>query len=1050
MHVTSNGQGGASLLCTCPFASEALVCKHIWGVLLEADRQGVLERVLAPDGAGDHVGAHTGRPRHRGRSGRATLEPERGWRQRLRQLGERMAASPEESAGSYPAPWPANRRLAYVVDLAGTLYGNGLTVELCTERLKSDGSWDRPRQYSLGADRLASLPDPRDRQLVQMLVGANHERNLGQSVPISRSYTLPEASYDTTLRLMCETGRCRLRRDPLDEHPETLAWDDGEPWRFHLSVLASPHGSGYRVEGVLRRAGPTGEPPDDQPGDQTGTRTMDVTAPALVLRRGLLIADGLVARLDHGDAFSLLAEMRASGPLAVSEADLPDLLETLYSLPQLPPIELPDGVGVTQASVAPTPELTVRAAPASRWESPLLSLAVTFRYGDIEVSPDRQERAIFDRRGRSVTLRDMASERDAMARLRELGARQRRDRDTGTDRLTLSPRRLDAAVRALTADGWRVEAEGRLYRQPQGTRSSISSGVDWFELDAAVSYGTQEVHLPRLLAALRRGDHTVVLDDGSLGILPEEWLRRYAPLAGAARTNGDETLHYSHSQVALLDAMLESMPEVQPDERLARMREALRDAGDVEAASAPEGFRGTLRPYQREGLGWMHYLREIGMGGCLADDMGLGKTIQVLALLESRRAAQAGPSLVVVPRSLVFNWKQEAARFTPLLRVLDHTGPARNRRTLDDTGHDVVLATYGTLRRDVAMLREVEFDYVILDEAQAIKNPQTASARAARLLQARNRLAMSGTPMENRLEELWSLFEFLNPGMLGPSRLLGAAGAGTGAAEVEARRLLARALRPFILRRTKAQVARELPEKQEQTLFVEMGARQRKLYDELRDHYRASLLGQVDRVGMKRARIQILEALLRLRQAACHPGLLDPALSGEDGAKLEALLPMIAEVTAEGHKVLVFSQFTSFLALLRRRLDANGVSYEYLDGRTRDRQARVERFQGDPDCRLFLISLKAGGQGLNLTAADYVFLLDPWWNPAVEAQAVDRAHRIGQQRPVFATRLITRGTVEERVMELQQTKRELADAVITADNSVLGRMERDELELLLG
>ena len=1051
MHVTSNGQGGASLLCSCPFAKEALVCEHIWAALLEADAQGSLEQALplttpAPSRAGRGGRVRTVR------AARSVVEPERGWRQRLRQLGERMADAAADAADDERTPWPADRRLAYIVDLAATLRHNALVVELCTERQRRDGSWGPPKQYSLGADRLASLPDARDRQLVQMLVGANSDRRLGQSVAISRDYTLPEASYSTVLRLMCETGRCRLRRDPLDEQPTTLEWDDGEPWRFHLHVQSPPHGTGYRVEGILRRGARAGRPADDEPGE-----SMEIAAPALVLRHGLLIAEGKVARLDHGSSFTLLSEMRTSGPMAVPAADLPDLLETLYSLPHLPPVELPEGLGVVQSSIVPTPELMVGVLnePAGGASSHL-ALTVTFRYGDVEVAAERAERAIFDRRTRRVTLRDLPSEERAMARLHELGARRRHDRETGLDRLTLQARRLDRAVRALTAEGWRVEAEGRLYRPPGESRSAIRSGVDWFELDAAVSYGDQQVPLPRLLAALKRGERTVLLDDGSLGILPEEWLRRYAPLASAAVSNENDLLRYSRSQVALLDAMLETMPEVTADGGLTRLRASLHDALEVGPAPTPEGFKGTLRPYQREGLGWMHYLRQLEMGGCLADDMGLGKTIQVLALLESRRVANAGPSLLVVPRSLVFNWKQEAARFTPRLRVLDHTDPARDRRTLTEKGHHVVLATYGTLRRDVAALREVEFDYAILDEAQAIKNHHTASAKAARLLRAKHRLAMSGTPVENRLEELWSLFEFLNPGMLGPSRLFNAAGDGAGSADTEGGRLLARALRPFILRRTKAQVARDLPEKQEQTLYVQMKPRQRKLYDELREHYRASLLGVVDQVGMKRARIQILEALLRLRQAACHPALLDPhGTTGEDGvredgAKLEALLPMLRETTAEGHKVLVFSQFTSFLALLRSRLDAEGMGYEYLDGRTRDRQARVERFQEDPDRRLFLISLKAGGQGLNLTAADYVFLLDPWWNPAVEAQAIDRAHRIGQQRPVLATRLITQGTVEERVMELQRTKRELADAVITADNSVLARMEREDLELLLG
>jgi SNF2 family DNA or RNA helicase len=317
------------------------------------------------------------------------------------------------------------------------------------------------------------------------------------------------------------------------------------------------------------------------------------------------------------------------------------------------------------------------------------------------------------------------------------------------------------------------------------------------------------------------------------------------------------------------------------------------------------------------------------------------------------------------------------------------------------------------------------------------------------LLQGNYRLAMSGTPIENHLGELWSLFDFLNPGMLGSASIFKLTGTGARNPDEETRKLLSHALRPFILRRTKEQVAKDLPPKLEQTLFCELEPPQRKLYDELRDHYRNSLLGRIERDGIAKAKIQILEALLRLRQAACHPGLVDKSRTGDPSAKLDMLLPQLLEVIDEGHKVLVFSQFTSFLAILREQLDKEEVTYEYLDGRTRDRQSRVEKFQNDPDCKLFLISLKAGGLGLNLTAAEYVFLLDPWWNPAVEAQAIDRAHRIGQTNQVFAYRIIARDTVEEKVLELQNTKRDLADAIISADNSVIRSLGKEDLELLL-
>jgi SNF2 family DNA or RNA helicase len=578
---------------------------------------------------------------------------------------------------------------------------------------------------------------------------------------------------------------------------------------------------------------------------------------------------------------------------------------------------------------------------------------------------------------------------------------------------------------------------------------SVSSGIDWFELHGSLNFGDGlEVKLPQLLAALRRNQKIVALGDGSFGVLPEEWLQRYGFLASFGVTEEDH-LRFQRTQTGVLDALLAARSEITYDEAFARIRKEWQNFEGIKPVAEPRGFVGQLRDYQREGLGWFEFLQRFKFGGCLADDMGLGKTVQVLALLESRRK-DSRPSLVVVPRSLIFNWQQEAARFTPKLRVLSHTGSERIKGNAHFENYDLILTTYGTLRRDVVHFNEVEFDFVILDEAQAIKNAGTETAKAARLLKSRQRLALSGTPIENHLGELWSLFEFLNPGILGSSSVFQFSTNGTKKLDEESRAMLSRALRPFILRRTKQQVAKELPEKLEQTIYCEMDERQRRHYEELRDYYRRSLSEKVSLQGINKSKIQILEALLRLRQTACHPALINGAVDdAAPNAKLDVLLPRLSEVTEEGHKAIVFSQFTSFLAMVRQRLDQQGVAYEYLDGSTRNRGAAVERFQLDPDCKLFLISLKAGGQGLNLTAAEYVFLLDPWWNPAVEAQAIDRAHRIGQTNRVFAYRLITRDTVEEKVLELQSTKRELADAIINADNSVIRNLTGEDLRLLL-
>ncbi|HWA80644.1 MAG TPA: DEAD/DEAH box helicase, partial [Acetobacteraceae bacterium] len=740
----------------------------------------------------------------------------------------------------------------------------------------------------------------------------------------------------------------------------------------------------------------------------------------------------------------------------------------------------------------PRPRLVLRrpargaaGAFASKFDERVIA-TLLFDYDGGPIDALASSAGAYDAAGRKMILRDRRAEARALALLKALGFRMVSDPETGETHHELPPRLLPSVVPSLIREGWLVEAEGKLYRAATDFRVNVSSGIDWFDLSGSVQFGDQVVPLPRLLAAARKGEHLIKLADGTFGVLPEEWLAKYGVFvqsATAVKTDaGEEALRFSKAQAGMLDVLLESQPHASVDAPFAALRSQLRQFVGVMPLQAPPTFSGTLRPYQQEGLGWFSFLRQFSFGGCLADDMGLGKTIQVLALLASRnrKAGETRPSLVVAPRSLVFNWREEAGRFAPGLRILDHTGPGRVRSTERFADADIILTTYGTLRSDVAFLKDYRFDYAILDEAQAIKNAQTESAKAVRLLQADHRLALSGTPVQNHLGELWSLFEFLNPGMLGaaavfdtrfqPAKKADPAAEAPeearpeGAApdeespEESPRQLLARALRPFILRRTKEQVAQDLPPCTEQTIYCELDDAQRALYDELRDHYRQSLLGTPPGANGKTPgpatanKMQVLEALLRLRQAACHPGLIDKTRAGEPSAKLEMLLTQIEAIIDEGHKALVFSQFTSLLAIVRRRLDENPkgtVRYAYLDGKTRDRKSPVEQFQNDPDTKLFLISLKAGGLGLNLTGADYVFLLDPWWNPAVEAQAIDRAHRIGQTRHVFAYRLIARGTVEEKVLQLQQTKRDLADAILSEDNALLSNLTADDLQVLL-
>lgn len=609
----------------------------------------------------------------------------------------------------------------------------------------------------------------------------------------------------------------------------------------------------------------------------------------------------------------------------------------------------------------------------------------------------------------------------------------------------------------LTRQGVEVFGEdqikaARVNRNQPQIAFRVSSGIDWFDLEAVVRFGDLEASLKEVRRAIRRRQNYVRLADGAIGVIPAEWIERYRHLF-ALGEDTDTGMRLSRGHLTLLDYLLAESDSIQTDAEFERQRERLRSFERIQDQPLPRGFRGELRHYQRAAYNWLHFLDEYGFGGCLADDMGTGKTVCTLAFLQSleERDPDGPASLIVMPRSLLFNWEREAATFTPDLHVAIHHGATRFPEPEQFDNYDLVLTTYGTMRRDIELLRRYRFRYAILDESQAIKNPLAETAKAARLLNARRRLALTGTPVENSTLELWSQFAFLNPGLLGNLDYFREAFVTPieQNQDVETARFLRRMVYPFILRRTKDQVAPELPPRSERLLEVDMEPAQRRLYIRQRDYYRALLLGLIDNASIDNARMQVLEGLLRLRQICNHPRLVEPDFRGSSG-KFELLIETLETLAAEGHKALVFSQFVQMLALIREALDARRIPYAYLDGQTRRRQQEVDRFQSDETLRFFLISLKAGGVGLNLTAADYVIHVDPWWNPAVEMQATDRTHRIGQKKPVFVYKLVTRDSVEEKILHLQNRKRELVEQLITADAGMLKALTREDVEMLFG
>ena len=1021
--------------CSCPYFERDLEpCKHIWAVALTAEQKGYLRGREDASALDRFAGLREPFPRTPAAKPSQVKRPPPApsWKKQLEPLLSSLAAAESRLRFSTPA----EREFIYVIDVSATRSDDRLIIDVAQRERRANGAWGKLKTKKLGLDDIGDIPDPTDRRILAILFGSRRDLSYAYSPyyreSTSPNFALPAPLWDVALPLMCATGRCVLRSSLNSEDLPSVEWDDGAAWEFYLRVAPSDDGAHYKVTGGLRR----------------GDADMPLSKPSLLLAGGLVFGDGRVSRLNDHGAFGWISLLRARGALSIPKQESESFLADLLRFVHQPALELPEELRFEEVLAQPRANLVIRPGPHHPFRHPRLLGKLSFDYEDQKVAYGEHGN-VYRKEQRRLIRRDVGFETAARRRMTQLGFRSANNGDTGAE---LYADQLPKVVRTLTNEGWQVQAEGKLYRTADTLKMEVKSGVDWFELDGSAVFGEAKISLPLLLRAIKHGESMVKLDDGTLGILPEEWMKKYGLLAGLGSLE-EKHLRFSRPQAGLLDALLAGEPAVAVDAVFARVRQELSSFGGVVAADPPAQFAGELRGYQREGLGWLFFLQRFGFGGCLADDMGLGKTIQVLALLEARRQLRrsdgnnaARPSLVIVPRSLVFHWKKEAARFTPDLKILDHSGAAR-RKSGDHFGaYDLIITTYGTLARDALLLKEQRFDYCILDEAQAIKNAGTLSAKAVRLLRADHRLAMSGTPVENHLGELWSLFEFLNPGMLGSASIFANAGRNP---DESTRAILRKALRPFILRRTKSQVATELPEKTEQTIYCDLEAKDRKLYNELRDYYRARLLKNGTSGESGQFKIQVLEALLRLRQAACHPGLIDKKKTAESSAKLDTLLAQLDQVLEEDHKVLVFSQFTSLLAIVRSRLDAAKIAYVYLDGRTRDRQAPVEQFQNDPDVKLFLISLKAGGLGLNLHAAEYVYLLDPWWNPAVEAQAIDRAHRIGQTRRVFAYRLIARDTVEEKVLALQQSKRDLADAIISADNSVIRNLTREDLELLL-
>jgi superfamily II DNA or RNA helicase len=748
-------------------------------------------------------------------------------------------------------------------------------------------------------------------------------------------------------------------------------------------------------------------------------------------------------------------------------AELPDLSQVADVIDIKPTFRLRAGGALTEARVSlraayDDVEIDIR---ADGMTPPVLVKPPRASSSDVDDDGGGPRRLAASKRA-TVIRCDIAAQQEATNSLRALGLKADEDGMGFVARGDDAIQFWTEAVGSLPED-WDlfipddlVDVQVRSNALQANAR--VSSGVDWLSLRLSFESEGIAVTQEELARCLAEGRRYVRLQDGSFAKIDAEKVKAVLlRQAEILATGGGQGSRLPLSQAGRIQELLEQVGKANVTADAKDLFGKLQHIEEIKVVKKPRNLKAQLRPYQEQGYQWLSFLHEIGSGGILADDMGLGKTVQTIALLLSVKSAvekdakadgkKKFKALIIAPTSVVTNWERELDKFAPSLSHIVWHGADRKERSdeLDDA--DIVITSYALLRRDEEMLAKLDLRYAILDEAQNIKNPLSATARAAKRLKADRRLALTGTPIENRLSEIWSIFDFVSPGLLGPLEKFEERYARPidGGDQKAAKRLRA-TIHPFILRRTKSEVAKDLPEKIETDQFCELTGEQASLYAAVFKEVRAQVMGEVERQGMAKSHIQILAGLTRLRQAACDPRLLGlPREFGdEDSGKLVALRELIQTSVAGGHRVLVFSQFVSMLTLIRRALEEDGVAYEYLDGGTKDRHARVESFQREDGPPIFLISLKAGGAGLNLTAADTVIHFDPWWNPAVEDQATDRAHRIGQTKVVTTYRLIAKGTIEEKILELGGKKRELVGAVLSEDIGGAKKLTKNDLEEL--
>jgi superfamily II DNA or RNA helicase len=987
------GIGKLDVHCSCAYFAQGFFCKHVWACLLKMDEENIFAKGQDLKKVALTRSEQVFSDKPISNKTPMTLS----WQNVLSKAKERESRNRESSDLT---------ELEFVVDVDATLKNGLISIRTFgSPRLRS-GSLGPSRPFLLRRSSVSQIRSENQRDAFKSLI-ANSVTDPQDFIyrPNSNLAKIDPDEASTVLSKLNLAGNFLIRADrggPLSAYRFVPT-----PWTLELDM--------QEVEGsYFLRAQLT---------DGSVSRPLK---DALASINGLILFREFSAPSRVQEYPEWLETFSRRKDLEIAADELDAFLDGFYRSHQPPSLRLPKSIEfMEQAGVRPLVRLKLWTQRASA----LLLYEIEFVYHDKQIRAADPSPEIIDVKNRTKIRRDFDFESQAIKAL-----------NAASDGVITAAQFLPLVEKAM-ALGWEVVAHQKRVQAASDVEIKVVSGIDWFDLSAEFRFDQMRIALPQLLANLKTGERIITLTDGTLGLLPEKWFEKFGPLAGLAKET-QSGLRFSRVQALFLNSALAENEKIVGDRKFNTLRGVLEDLKKSRPMEPSESFQGTLRDYQKTGLAWLRTLMKNEIGGILADDMGLGKTIQVLALLTLKKAS--APALIVAPKSLIFNWIKEAEKFAPHLKVLNLTGPKRLDSLNRMRGFDIVLTTYQSLRMDIDLLKDHEFEYFIMDEAQNIKNPKSQVAMACRLIGARKKVALTGTPIENSLLDLFSILSVVLPGLITDQQ----AGRWVKENNPATLKTLSQALAPFILRRTKEQVLKDLPEKTEQILYCELTPSEMKKYNDLKLYYWGRLNETLDDKGLSRSKIEILEALLRLRQAACHQGLLDKKSSTQSSAKFEMLLEQMDSIIKDGHKALVFSQFTSLLALLEKRLKKQNIAYEYLDGKTKDREERVHNFQTNPEVKIFLLSLKVGGVGLNLTAADYVFILDPWWNPAAEAQAIDRTHRIGQSKKVMAYRLIAKNTVEEKILELQERKRGLASAIISDETSILKSLKLEDLQAL--